>query len=355
MSDSYWLDFRRGAPGLQSHFFLERKEAYNGVESARRMVMLVRGETPASFAGGFQRSKKIHLIPLASIVLAECALHLQKSIAKVKAGPQPGSTQLHPVSAPVYTTPAELAYQLYALSLVPICTTIILCEREFEEIGESQAGADAIVRLLVSWTRIILACGSSPKYRPQVVIFRQRLTQLPGDLENRMTGEVLATCNVARELTAKEAESMWKQCFSGIVAVPVGLEDELGVCEQAIAASVAVNQACPAMASHILPSLLHAACAQLSSNRRPFNVLLASRLFPVPEDLARQLEVLCQYASESPTSVVPASRVAASALVKDLYFAKLLGEQRPLLNIINTVHVELRSLTRASFPSRRLF
>lgn len=35
---------------------------------------------------------------------------------------------------------------------------------------------------------------------------------------------------------------MWKQCFSGIVAVPVGLEGELGVCERAIAASSTVNQ-----------------------------------------------------------------------------------------------------------------
>lgn len=327
MSKKYWLDLHRGTPG--QHFLSEQKEAYDGVEDFRRVVMLIRGESPASFAGGFQRSKQVHLVPLGSIVLVECALHLQKSISKVKAGPQPNETQLHPVNANTVTSPAELAHRIYALSLAPICTSIVFAEGEFEWMGEL-AGIDAIVQMLISWTRMILAGGSSPRYRPQVVIFRRRLARLPGDLESRMTGEVLATCNVARELTTKGAEHMWKQCFSGIVAVSAGLEDELGVCEQAIAASSAVDQACPAMPRHTLPSLLHTACAQFSFTYRPFNILLASRLFPVSKDLPRQLEVLFRHASASPDSVGPASRVVASALLKDLYFAKLLGEQPPL-------------------------
>lgn len=327
MTDKYWLDFRCGGPGLQSHVLAEREEAYDGVEHARRMVMLIRGKTPASFAGGFQRSKQVHLVPMGPIVLTECALHLRDSTTKVKTDPRPGSTQLHSISANALTSPAELAHRLYALSLAPMCTAIILAEGEFEGLGEL-TGVDAIVQMLVTWTRIILACGNSPRYRPQVVVFRRRLAKLSGDLVNRMTGEVLATSNAARELTAKGAQRLWKQCFSGIVEVPAGLEDELSVCKQAIAASSGVDRACPAVPGHSMPSLLHAACAQFSFNYRPFNVILASRLFPIPKDLPRQLHILFRHASATPASIMAASRVAASALIKDVYFAKLLGEQR---------------------------
>lgn len=220
MSDTTcWLDLRRGAPGLGSHFLLEHSEIYKDLQYARRVVMLVRGEVPASFADGFRRSKQLHLISLGQIVLAECALHLQTTLNKVTAGPQPHGTHLHPINISTQTSTAELAYRLYALALAPICATIVFAEGEFE--GVEMKGIDAIVQLLVSWTRIILAHGT-PRYRPRIIIFRKRLAPLPGYLENRMTGGILANCNDARDLNSKDAESIWRRCFSGIFAVPAG-------------------------------------------------------------------------------------------------------------------------------------
>lgn len=294
------------------------------------MVMLVRGKAPASFAGGLQRSKQVHLVPLGSTVLAECALHLQESITKVKAGPQPARIKIHPVNANTQTPPAELAHRMYALMLAPLCKAVVLAEGEFEEFG-GPGGLEAIIRLLVSWMRTILACGATPRYRPQIVVFRRSWACLPRDLENRMTAEVLATCNFTRELTSRAAEAMWRRCFSGVVGIPVGLEDELGVCEQAIAASSESDgPACPALPSRRLPMLLHSACAHWPLNySRPFNIIRASRLFPVPEDLQRQLEVVFRHATTTPALVSPASHISASALVKDTAHANLLGEWHP--------------------------
>ncbi|CAN8096761.1 unnamed protein product [Discula destructiva] len=325
MSDTCWLDLRRGAPGLESHFLVERSEVYEGLQRGCRVVMLVRGEAPASFAGGFRRSKQVHLISLGSTVLAECALHLQVTLTKVKAGPQPSGTHLHSVNTSSHTSAAEIAQRFYALTLAPICATVVLAEGEFEGVG-AMTGIDAIVQLLVSWTRVILACGGTPRYRPRVIVFRKRLAHLPGDLESRMTGAILATCNDARDLTSKQAEGMWRQCFSGFCAEPVGLDDEDEVCKQALALAASDAQACPALPEGRIPTLLHSACAQFSFDfLRPFNVLRASRRYPISRDLPRQLEVLYQHATSTPALVSPASRIAALALVQDIDRANLLA------------------------------
>lgn len=126
---------------------------------------------------------------------------------------------------------------------------------EFE--GVEMTGVDAIVQLLVCWIRIILAYGGTPRYRPRVIIFRKRLAILPADLESRMTGAILANYNDARDLTSRDAESIWRRCFSGVFAVPAGLENEHEVCEQALGIP-AFDQACPALPGRI-PMLLQSA------------------------------------------------------------------------------------------------
>lgn len=322
--ETRWVDLRRGAPGLGGPVLLERSNPYRGLRQSSRLVMLVRGDTPVSFAGGFQRSKHIHLVPVApSVVLAECALHMQQHMVKLKAGPRPGNERLHWLNTDPLASPSEVARRLYSLVLAPLATAVVFSEGEF-------GGVDAIIQLLAVWTRCLEA-GGTRRYRPRVVVFCSKLACLPNDLESRMTAEILATCNFTREMTTKDAEAKWRLCFSGIDAVLRGLEDEAEVCRQALALSRGSGPVCPPLPGQFV-SLLPAACVHFSHNFvRSFDVMRGCRTVPVRGELVRQMGILSLRARAVAGAKAegPASLIAASALMVDSCHAGLTGAFGP--------------------------
>lgn len=247
------------------------------------------------------------------VALAECALHLRQHMEKLKAGPLPGNQRLHPVRTNSFASPSELAYKLYALVLAPLATAVVFSEGEF-------GGIDAVLYLLAGWVRCLEA-GEIPRYRPRVVVFcRRTSTASQRALEEGMTAEILATCNFAREMTAKSATAKWRSYFSGIDAVPCGIEDESAVYRQAVTLSRAAPSICPPLPGYF-GLLLLAACEHFArSFPRSFNLMRGSRAAPVGKELARQIEILSLSAK-----VAPASLVVASALLLDSRYAGLAG------------------------------
>lgn len=91
--------------------------------------------------------------------------------------------------------------------------------------------------------------GQRQQYWPLVFIVRKKETaRLPGDLERRMTAAALATCNPTRELTAKAAASLWRNCFSNITAVIHTDGDEVGAIRRTISCLLKTRL-------HVLPCL----------------------------------------------------------------------------------------------------
>lgn len=143
----------------------------------------------------------MRLLPIdSSTLLADCALHLQQRIKKVKAGPQPGGITLHPINMDRLAPPVDIAHRFYSLVLTPICTGIVFFATEFQDIK-------AIIRLLARWARNLM--GQTTKYRPCIIIVsNNRTVWPPGDAESWMTAGILVEYNPTRELTAKAANAI---------------------------------------------------------------------------------------------------------------------------------------------------
>lgn len=215
--------------------------------------------------------------------LVECALHLRADLEtlKVKAGPQPGDLLLHPIAAG-HPSP-DLVQRLYSTVLAPLCSGLVFLEAEF-------GGVSAIIHLLATWVRNCV--GQPPLYRPRILVVRAKETaRLPGDLDIRMTAAILATCNPTRELTTKAAQSLWRSCFGDISSVVLPDGDENMVYRRAIGLSEQAPLACPALPG--LARVLRAACVHFAdSPGTVFNVIRASRIFPLPPELPSQLQAL---------------------------------------------------------------
>lgn len=315
-----WLDLYRGAPGLQGPFLIERDIYHVLHQMANRMVMLVRGEFPASFAGGLERENYVHLLSAGSdTILVECALHLQQRMAKVKGGPSSPRTIAHPLKVDSLASPADITDRLYPLVLAPMCAAVVFSEAEFGSL-------EAIIQLLACWARQVTAHNNRKlRFRPSVIIYRHKLALLPGDLENRMTAEILATCNYAREMTTKQAEATWRACFGSITALLSTLEDDQGVCREAIAVSDRTGSCAPALPRSYLISILRYACVHFSNSyNNPVNLIQGSRLFGITEELPRQLEVIFGYTADT-KMVRPMSLLVALAFARDRYRAGVAG------------------------------
>ncbi|KAJ0123527.1 hypothetical protein J7T55_011992 [Diaporthe amygdali] len=273
-----WLDLNRGAAGLQGPFLIERDVYHALHRMANRLVML-------------------------------------QGMAKVKGGPKSPNTTLHPLKADSLASPADIAGRLYPLVLAPMCAAVVFSEAEFGSL-------EAIIQLLASWVRHITAHGNRRlRFRPSIIIYRHKLARLPGDLENRITAEVLATCNYAREMTTKQAEATWRACFGSITAVLSTLEDEQGVCREALAVSNRTASCPPALPRLQLISVLRYACVHFSHNYiHPINIIQGSRMFKITDELPRQLEVIFEYTAET-AMVNPLSYLVAAALGIDSFRA----------------------------------
>lgn len=311
MAASCWLDVYRGAPGLEGPFLQESSEPYRRIPPTCRMVMVIRGEK------ALLRGKQVHLHHMEnSTMIANCGLHLQQSMHKVKAGPQPENTRLHPINMDPLASPADIAHRFYSLILAPICTSVVFFANEFSNVED-------IVEILVRWIRDRM--GRTSHHRPRVLLVcdkhATRLSNL--DLERRMTAQVLATCNPVRDLTAKSAEAIWRGAFGGLV---IGT----GWTGLATTPWATTAQTCPPLVGTQFISLLESGCKQFAHGpTRIFNVLRAARAFPLPDQLPRQIESLYTHIAADAKLLSPASLLVASTLAVDCYTAGLAGEFLP--------------------------
>lgn len=331
-----WLDFRRGGPGP---FLVERNDVYRCLHSADRLVILIRGDSPASFAGAFCRTPQVHLLSAGDgLLLAECALHLQQNITKVKASPDLKHNTLHPLQS--WRKSADVSQSLYALALAPMSTAVIFCESEFGGIG-------VVIRTLGTWVRQLMRSGATIRFRPQIVVFCRQLPQFSGDLEHQLTVEVLASCNPTKELTFQGAKGIWRAYFAGIVPELTDLASEADVCHRAVALSD--NATIPVIPRKQFIRLLRSAAAHLSQQTiQPLNVLYACRLFPMAQDMARQVEVLFQHAAADGAILTSASLLVARALAVESHQAGMEG----LRPSANQRELPYEVLTNTRFPTR---
>ena len=317
MDASCWLDLYRGPPGLEGPFLQERSDVYRGLSYTSRLVMLIRGEKTV-----LQKHRQIHLVPVDwSTALAECALHLQHDMKKVKGGPQPGNLTLHPVDMNRLASPTDVAHRLYSMTIAPLSTAIVFFEKEF-------GGIAAIIHFLARWVWGLM--GQTSRYRPCVVIvWEKEITDLPQDLESRMTAEILAVCNPTRELTAKDAEVIWRGIFSSFAQLRSQAKPDWAViCRKAIVA--ARGAACPSFSATCLIRLLRAGCTQFSLTAvRIFNIIRASRTEQLRDQLPLQIQILFKHVMDDARILVPASLLAASALAIDSYSVSLVAGKFP--------------------------
>lgn len=316
MHDNCWLDFRQGPHGLGGPILMENVNTYKGLTGLRRLVMLVRGKYDAN--GGLRREGGVQLESVAdTVTLVDCASHLQDDweIPKLMAGPQAVHLVQHPTAAgqPV----AVLAHRLYSTVIAPLSSAVVFVANEF-------GGVPAIIHLLATWIRH--TGGQRQQYRPRVFIVREKETaRLPGDLESRMTAAVLATCNPTRELTAKAAASLWRNCFSDITAVIHTDGDEVGAIRRTISLSVEDASACPALPG--FARVLRTACMHFAGNPGAVvSVIQAARALPMPEGLPIQLEALLDIVKGSTHIILRSARLlVAVALLTDVCLSGLEG------------------------------
>ncbi|KAI7785350.1 hypothetical protein LA080_007183 [Diaporthe eres] len=232
-------------------------------------------------------------------------------MSKVKGGPNPSTTRLHPLKANSLASPTDITDRLYPLILAPMCAAVVFSEAEFGSL-------DTIIQIPAGWTRQVTAHNNGKlRFRPSIIIYRHKLALLPGDLENRMTAAILATCNYAREMTTKQAEATWRACFSSITALLSTLENEQGICREAIALSEGTGSSPPPLPRLHLVSILRYACIHFSNNYiHPVNIIQGSRLFKIPEDLSRQLGVIFEHIADT-QAIQPMSLLVAAAFGRD--------------------------------------
>lgn len=329
-----WLDFRHGGP---SSFLLERTDAYRCLHRTDRLVILIRGKSPASFAEGFCRSPQVHLLSTGDgLLLAECALHLQQTTTKVKPGPELKYDTLHPLES--WRKPEDVSQSLYALVLAPMSTAVVFCEIEF-------GGIAIVIHLLGTWVRQLMRSGATVQFRPQIVVFCRQLPRFPRDLEHRLTAEILANCNPTRELTFQNAKNLRRTYFAGIVPELTGLASENDICQRACALSSSTIPTIPKPQFH---KLLRSAASHLSKRLiQPLNVLRACRAFPMPADMARQIEVLYQRSAEDAAILTTAGILVARALVVESGYAEVTGLRSRV-----PARLIFWRLTNSRFPSR---
>lgn len=310
-----WLDLRRGAPGLDGPFLLEDHVPYGRLPPNSRIFMVVRGERAV-----LARGKQIHLFPVeSSVVVVDCALHLQQTMQKVKAGPQASGVTQHLIQSDPLAAPTDIAHRFYSLILAPLCTGVVFLEHEFNSVSD-------IIRIIVGWIRGRM--GQAVQYRPSVIIMaKQHDSRLPNDLDSRMTIEVLASCNPARELTAGAAEALWRGSFSCLVPLnATRVSDRFhGSSSWRRITTIAGTTSCPSTGPSI-SSLLQRGCKHFAQAPiRILNVLHAARTFPCPEQLPGQIEILYSCITADAKFLAPASLLTALTLAVDCYEAGMAG------------------------------
>ncbi len=141
--NSLWLQIRSNAPGLPGPFLQEHRNAYQVCYGAWQMAVTI--------GVSAERPPICNATPLVddaqcgiwlrradeSTVIADCDIHLNKNLGRVRAGPQPGHLNLYQLNGQPPHSPADVASQLYAGVLFPISCVILLSVDGLGGVAES--------------------------------------------------------------------------------------------------------------------------------------------------------------------------------------------------------------------------
>ena len=137
MAGSCWLEFQRGAPGLENALLVEHWTCYRSLEgpdATHRLVLLVRGprySPPKDLIPKHQ----VCLIQHHKTILFDCTLHLAPALVEVS-GPHPSNVTRNTVHGSNSLPVDVIASRLYSLVLAPMCFCIIFAEDEFEDLDD---------------------------------------------------------------------------------------------------------------------------------------------------------------------------------------------------------------------------
>lgn len=312
MSSFLWLDFLKGAPGLDSPFLYEYHGAYRFFDETSQgcpqIVMVIR-DRHNYLAPEAQCGIRLRKVGLPLVFAADCGLHLPTDMQQARAGPLPAYLTQHHLSERKSWSSQNLAFSLYSRLLSWFSNAVVFFEKE-------HGGMAPILHISASW--IWFAKGGDGGWpRPRVLIFGAHL----GDVEQALAMEILQNFNHQKTLSFNAAKIAWKKCFSGITTV--FHESPNFPLQQILDASLHIHQEklvryAAISVSHFKP-LFSAACGHFSRPEiMPLSLLEVSRINnPVPKDMPFHVEELVRAVAEGEERLDHIVRLIASALLLD--------------------------------------
>ena len=321
---SLWLNLFQGAPGFDTPFLHEYLGPYRyfdrNCDDYPQIILLIKGQE-SHCSPKAERGVQLRQVRLPLCFIAECSLHEQPHLQRVKPGFLPPNIRQYHLEERRPFSSADLAYSLYSRLLSPFSNVVVFFEGD-------HGGMAPILRILASW--IWFTPDDDCQWqRPAVLIFRSSHlgadASQPSDIENELAFVILQHFNHQKTLSFHAARSAWEKSFASITALPTGTIATKSPLRQMLDESALIQQGKVRSgnafsAGHFKKSFRAACAAFAGPDVRALDLFEACRVdHPLPGQMPFHVEQVARMLQGDESRSNLPIRLIASALVSHSY------------------------------------